>query len=1290
MRYGSMEYARRQGWKALGAFVLSVLCAFSAVVSWSQATQQFTGHVVDPTGAVIPAAQVVVHNQATGVDVKTATTSSGAYTVTYLIPGTYDITVSKESFKTEKKTDILLDTDQTSTIDFQLSIGAATEVVSVNASATQIELSKSDRGEIIDNDRIEEMPLDARNPYNLFDLSPGTFDFSQSQYPRPFDNVTGNQIVNGSIQPSQNNIDGIGNDAWDAGRTAYTPNEDVVQEYKVVLNAYDASYGHSGGSAVDVSLKSGTNKLHGSGDYFMRRSWLDTEDFQSNYNDQPKLQHKRDQYAFTVEGPVVIPHLIDGRNRLFFVASYENLHDILPNPSYNNYSVPNPAWVTGDFSTATYWNTTTQSLQPLTIYDPLTPLQTVQDCNYPGGACVTKQAHAAFPGNKIPTSRMDPIAQYTLGFLSYVKPNVNPGPGHAPWSNNYSVNQLENDHWHNAMVKIDFNPNDRNTFSFRWAAQGRTANDLWNTCVPIADPANSDGTGNQPSTQTGSAQWTHVFNPNLLLNIGTSVMVYTNEAIEGKIFSGNQVATMGFASGFYNQIQSKDRFLNISSNGLPNEDNFVDFGPNWLGFSGDRHALDFLPTLTYIKGAHTIRTGVNINFFQWMSPIGGNADNFNFSSNFTNEFGGGTANNSDAPGYASGLSIASLLLGYPNGGSVNWTDYPFYSQHYFAPWAQDDWKLTKKLTLNLGLRWDLTTPGVERHNKMTGAFNQTILNPVSASIPGGTGALGTNTNLQGGVTFAGVNGQPRGAYKMNMLDIQPRIGFAYALSDKMSVRGGIGENYTADQSVNGSDGFSSSTGYNNSLNNGLTPYTATTGQGLSNPIPVIPQPVGSARGALQDLGQSVSFFNPNYKIPALWSWSVTYEAALTKRDTVSVGYVGNRVPNNPENNNFNQISPQWNAQCDVERGGNPNICNTATGQIANPFLGIAAFGGSSYYNSSTISKSNFTRPFPEFGDITENGATNDGKSWFNSFQAVGSHQVSSSLSVHGTYTHARALSTGGWVPGSGWTPNNNPSTGWVDQLNNVFAREVSTYADVNHRVTLSGVGILPFGRNRLLLSNANRLVDEIVNGWEISPLYTWYSGFAWRPSNSGGGGPLYAHAGNWEMASTGGPITQKMGVSHKILPPDGNHKDSRIRGVTPCVGYKTVTTNADGSVNSVITPSPAAVAAGCGSNIEFVRAADGFAVGRVNEDFGVRQPGAYKFDMSLSKSFGIPEGSKLHLGDGMKLQIRADLLNAFNHPAWDEGYNNDPTSIDWGTIGKGSNGPNNEPRYIQLSARLSW
>ncbi len=254
-------------------------------------------------------------------------------------------------------------------------------------------------------------------------------------------------------------------------------------------------------------------------------------------------------------------------------------------------------------------------------------------------------------------------------------------------------------------------------------------------------------------------------------------------------------------------------------------------------------------------------------------------------------------------------------------------------------------------------------------------------------------------------------------------------------------------------------------------------------------------------------------------------------------------------------------------------------------------------------------------------------------------------------------------------------------------INRIRDREVSTTNDVNHSITFSGVGYLPFGRNRLLFSQANRFVNELINGWEISPLFTYYSGFAWRPKDSGNSGGLYDFSDNWEMAD-GSAISKPLGVKHTTLAPDGEHKDSRIRGVTPCVGWRDPDTGG-------IIPSPAATAAGC-STIQFVRApqdpstGNTYSVARQNIDFGVRQPGAYRFDMAVSKNFGIPEASKVFLGNAANLQIRADLLNAFNHADWDESYNNDPTSLDFGTIGKGPSGPTNNPRYLQLSARFSW
>jgi hypothetical protein len=408
---------------------------------------------------------------------------------------------------------------------------------------------------------------------------------------------------------------------------------------------------------------------------------------------------------------------------------------------------------------------------------------------------------------------------------------------------------------------------------------------------------------------------------------------------------------------------------------------------------------------------------------------------------------------------------------------------------------------------------------------------------------------------------------------------------------------------------------------------------------------------------LQDLDKGITFYNPHYHVPVLWSYSVTYEAQITKRDTINLAYVGNRVPNGAVTHNINNNSPQWNAQCDLERGGTPALCSSPADQIANPFLGVAAFAGTGFYTSTTINKEQFTLPYPEFGTINENGATNNQRTWYNSFQAVATHNVSRSLSVHVTYTKASDESAGGWN----------------DELNNVLSRTVSTTNDVAHAVNVSGVGYLPFGQGRTYFSNVNRFVDTVINGWGIAPSYVWYSGFPWRPS------------GNWEMTTTGGGISQRMGAPRVTEPIDGNHSYHRIRGATPCVGAR------DSTVAGKIDTASASVLAseGCPTIPLFVTAAS-YAVGRNTIDFGVRQPGAYTLNMEISKNVNLPDAKKIFRSEAARMRLAVDLLNAFNHANWDEDYNSSATSIDFGTISKGPSAPNNVPRYLQLSAKIDW
>lgn len=1237
--------------------VLIFMLLLPGGIALAQTTQQFTGHVTDTSGALIAHAKVVVHNQESGVDTPTETTSQGVYTVPYLKPGTYTITAEKQGFKTEQKTDILLNVDQTSTIDFHLPIGAANETVTVDASGDQLEFTKADRGELIESERVTEMPLDGRNPFLLTSLSPGVHDFTNPQWPRPFDDITDNQYANGSPQQPALSIDGITNSMGKDNRAGFgtnsgiVPSADAVQEFKVVLSQLDASYGRGGGSTVDVAMKSGTNQFHGTLDYFKRASWLDAYSWASKYNTTTpvKAPHNRNQWSVEFDGPVKIPYLFNGKDRLFFTVSYEEMRDLLPENDTYTFSLPNPAWATGDFSSMQYWNQATNSAMQLKIYDPLSPLHTYVD---PVDG-VTKQAHDQFPGNIVPQNRIDPIGQTLLKMLSQVKPNFDPGPGYAPYTNNWRVQPFENDLWRNGLVKVDYALSNADRLSFRWSGQGRWQSSCTHTCYPNSVPFNMNEAGSfQPKSQSGAVEWTHTFSPKLLFDLHSTLMSQANRTSLGPQ-GGNWLQQLGFNQAFYSQVQNLNQFPLMYFDGVLNGADGEMGSDYGTGGGFYLHTLGLLPTITWIRGQHTVRAGMDIQFQQEANPTGGAPypHYFEFGSQFTNQF----FNFSDAPNYSSGASWASALLGYPYSGAVYDVVHDFESNHYFAPWVQDDWKVTKKLTLNLGFRWDFQTPKVERWNKVDGAFNTSVVNPASSQLP---------FQVKGGMTFAGVNGAPRAAYAMNWDDWQPRVGFAYAMAPNMSLRAGVGKNMLVDSTMNGTLGYSASTGYVASLDGGLTPYTATTGQGLSNPFQTINQPTGASLGYLTNMGNSYSFVNPNYKIPSFWNYSATLQVGLTKRDVFSLGYVGNITPDYPVTDNINHEDASFLRQCDGEEVGwvdpavtwttskaphhvcDDNVAANTIGYEANPFKGVSAFAGSSYYGATRITRADTTRPYFGWKDLTETGANNNEKLWYNSLQVTAEHQVSHSLSLHFNYTHATAMTAGNFL----------------DTNYRILARQVSTTNQVKHAINFSGIAYLPFGRGRAFLSGANRWVDEVVNGWEFSPLVSYYSGFPWRPG------------GTWEW-NTDLP----MGVDHTTIS-SGTRSFKRIRGVTPCVGYRNSETGA-------VVPSPAATAAGC-TNILYVQAGS-YATPRNVVDFGVTQPGAIKFDASIAKSFGVPGVGKV-LSENTKLQLRLDVLNVLNHPNWDMGYNGSPSSQDWGTISKGPSSPSNNQRFLQLSGKFSW
>ena len=1128
------------------------------------------------------------------------------------------------------------------------------------AGEAQIELSKADRGEIIGNERIEEMPSDGRNYQALFALSPGVNYTENPQYPREQDNLSNQVHVLGVPQATvQENLDGGTNDTANGWAASNVP-MDTISEFKIVLNPYDASYGRAGGGAIDVSLKSGTNGLHGSIYEFARRPWLDAQSYQYGY--QKSLpgataplpsRHNRDQFGVEADGPVYFPHIYDGRNKTFFTAEWEQAYELLPSTNGNINSIPDPRWLTGDFSTAQYYNTTTHALAPDIIYDPLAPLVSAID---PADG-VRKQTRSPFPGNVIPANRLDPVGVAIGQYYNTVAPNYNPGAGFAPFQSNQFFLPVESDISRNGLVKFDQNFGAKDRANIRWTGFERFATNS-PAGVSQTSPINNELVQVQPKEEQFALDEIHTFTPNLILDVkltgGTEKQGINFGGAGG---TGFNLGSLGFTQDYISKLLIQDRFPNISLSGVQgtNTAGFLTLGPTTRGYSAV-HNLGVQPSVTYVHGRHTFRGGYDMRLYQFASVNGAPNNSFSFTNNFTKHF----YNSNDATGMYSGNSVAELLLGYPNGGNLRLQTSPFFSQHYYAFWVQDDWKATSKLTLNFGVRYDLLGPRTERHNNLDYGFDTTTVSPLDAQITNRSTLPGP---VVGGTLFAGVNGAPRGAYTTNLLNIQPRFGAAYAFSSRTSLRAGFGEMFIQDEANDHLNGFQQVTNYNNSIDNGITPALnnpcvpgkpgcgpITPGSTLADPYAVILQPTGASLGLATTPGSSINFTNPHFQVPSVWQYSVSVEQLLTKRDVLDISYSGLRGYNLEGSDDLNHPLASDYAKCDVERVGYSGsgpfphaYCDGTQSQVANPFYHVAGFNGSGgYYNNPTIAAYNLNRPFAAFTSVTEDHLPLI-HSWQNSLQVTASHNASRDLSLHAAYTWSKSMTAGNII----------------DTVYRVVGRNIDGN-DIPNQLTFSAVYYLPVGRGKTFLGHTNRLVDAAVGGWEISPLYIYRQWYPFSPGN------------NWEQL---GPIA----VKPHDLPVDSSHHYKRLQGVTPCVAYN----NAD---TGKLTYGPSYLLAGCTSPA-LVRTAGGYTPNRNVVYWGVRLPANHQFDVSLSKRFALHPDSRTNL------QLRLDAFNALNHPNWTYGnnYSNDPTSDNFGTIQKGPSGPGGElPRDLQISGKITF
>lgn len=1211
--------------------VTALVALFLPCAAGAQQSTAITGQVTDQLGAVIPRITIVAHNELTNQDVSTLSTSTGNFTFSNMRPGLYDISASAPGFASSSEKGIHLELDASVTVRLVLKPGSTTESIVVHASEAQLDLTHAQRGEVFTQDELENAPLEGGNPLLIANIEPGvvfTGTIGNSGWYRPFDNNIVNQFETNGQGSNTNDfqLDGSPDNANTYGtrNIGYMPPAASVQEMKVITNPYDSQYGHTGGAIFDMVTKYGTNNQHGQVYENYRRSWLDANTHYNNALGYSRANEWIDQYGFELDGAVKVPHWYDGTNKTFYEAQYEGYRQGSPLtfldsvPPLDPSSTSETVAQTGNFSQAYYWNGSAN--QQVTIYNPL---------NTSNLDSAGVNPRTAFSGNQIPTGDMNSVAQKILSYLP--KPNF-ATPSNESWGvDNYKSQGTAKDAFKNVVARVDhnFGDNDRTYLRYAWNKRFESR--------PFTGIPGAAKTGTFPLMRQNhffTGDWIHTINPNSMVDLHIAFTRYSEAQKQG--VTPFDLSQLGWPTT-YNSTMSMTAFPQIGLDGYSGMGDDFTNGGNTITIS---NTISAMPVWTYIHGAHTVKVGMDYRWMKSSSYSGGaSAPYLHVGQGWTREYWNRWESN------AEGNSWASMLLGTMDGGYVNNNAKLYFSYPYFAPFFQDDWKVTRKLTVNLGLRWDLQGPPSEANNKIVGAFDTSSLNPVQSQI--GSGVLPANVTLLGGMTYAGVNGQPKTIYNWDFLALQPRLGFAYELTPKTVIKGGIGTSYQANTSEGYSQGFSQSTNYDGSDDGGITPNV-----NLSNPFPTVAQPKGSSLGLLNDLGDSFSVANRNFLLPGVLNYSLGVERQLDAHTTVNLSFVGSQGYHQDTGDQINHVSAAFQASCDLEHGATvaryKDCITTAanSAHVANPFKGVDGFStlntgnGNGYYTSSYLSSSIYTRPFPEFNQIWES-EHNDGSSLYSSGQLVVTYRWSNALNFHGSIVHSKTMDSGGY--------------------NDTIYRIKNHYLDGGDRpwrYTFSSTWHVPVGHGRKFLGNANRIVDEAVGDWVVSPVYVYEIGMPW-------------------MLPSGVEMLKKQTYGiHRVT--EGGVK--LIRGASNCVEYYNPSDNYELEIygaNWFKETNPNCSVGNADWKIRPSYAAN------VSYSFtGSREPNSQQFDVSVGKVFPVWKS--------MKLDFRAAGYNILNHPVWDEGYWGDPTDTHFGTLNMTYTGQTNESRHVQLYGKIVW
>ncbi len=1007
---------------------LAFMLAFTAlpVLRAQQLTAQLNGRISDSAGAAVPDATVTVSDPSRGFSVSVITGASGDYVVPLLQPADhYQIRVQRAGFKESLQKDVSLQVAQTAKIDVTLQVGEVSESITVTGAPPILDTQTSSIGQVITGQTVQDLPLNGRSTFRLIALTPGV-TFNQSAYGQ-FGDVAVNStfdtnfsINGGRAQSNEILIDGVPSSAGFFDQITTLPTVDDTQEFKVESNNLSAQYGRYAGGAINVSTKSGANAIHGDAFEFVRNSAFDANDWFTKHAGNPIPPFKMNQFGGTVGGPLVLPKIYNGHDRTFFFLDYQGTRRIK--------GVPYTALVPTDLQKQGVFGN-------VNIYNPFTTTT--------AGATKPRQQFSYLGVlNTIDPALIDPVAAQIQKY--FPEPNLTGVTGKnftssAPVIVNQDV----------FSTRIDQN------VSQKYHLFGRYAYSNSNVTQPNAfgNIADSEGAVGTTTLRNQSFAFDNIYSisPSLVLSVDYGFARWYQ--IRQTLSYGFDINSLGFPSSLANAVTIKMFPTILIGGGYVGTNN-----QSYLNNGNDSHAL--LASVTKIAGKHTIVAGVDgrlhrINFFNVLASTG----TYNFAIAQTQ--------GPNATVATGGNAYASFLIGAGSAGTIPLGSGVELQDLYGAVYVEDNWRVTERLTLNLGIRYDGESPYVDRHNELN-YFDPNVASPAAnVSFP----------NLTGGLQFAGVNGNPRNVYTRQHGNVAPRVGFSFSPNVTTVVRGGFGISYAPLEISNNAVGFSPSLGFgsvtswNTSNDGGFTPANL-----LRNPFPQgLIQPSGSSLGAATQLGQNLTIWNHTPQTPTSYQWNLDVQQQMPAGVLFDLGYVGSRGLHLTGNFDRNTLNPKY-----------LSLGTGLTTQVPNPFRPFVPIGTLS---GATVAQRQLLLPYPQFLSVLEENNPY-GSSTYHSLQLKVVKRRSHGLTMLAAYTWSKLISNINASDSPIGSSNGTSPQNYYD----LGAERSVSELDIPQSYVMNATYELPFGRGKMFGGSDGAVTDKLIGGWKLNGIWTEQSG----------------------------------------------------------------------------------------------------------------------------------------------------------------------------------------------------